>query len=147
MRKAVNYLSHIDNESRVIIGSVSLSYDERRKRRILLTDDSGEKFMLELSKPQYLKSGGFLELQDGQLIEVNETPEEVVEFRALDPVHAIKLAWFVGNRHTPLQILENGTMRIQYDHVLESMIQDQGGIVEHKKAPFSPLGGAYEHEH
>jgi urease accessory protein len=54
------------------------------------------------------------------------------------------LAWHLGNRHLPVQILEDGGIRFRYDHVIEEMVQGLGGEAARKMAPFTPEGGAYE---
>ena len=58
------------------------------------------------------------------------------------PAALARLAWHVGNRHTPAEILE-GRLRILRDHVLEDMLIRLGAEIRHLEAPFRPEGGAY----
>jgi urease accessory protein len=58
----------------------------------------------------------------------------------------LRIAWHVGNRHTPLQILPDGRLRIGADEVLADMIVGLGAEVRRHRAPFTPEAGAY-HEH
>ena len=55
-----------------------------------------------------------------------------------------RIAWHVGNRHTPCQIAD-GHILIREDTVLQAMLEGLGASVEHVTAPFTPEGGAYGH--
>ena len=55
-----------------------------------------------------------------------------------------RLAWHVGNRHTPAEI-GDGRILVQRDHVIEEMLARLGAAVRHVTAPFRPEGGAYGH--
>jgi urease accessory protein len=57
-----------------------------------------------------------------------------------------RIAWHVGNRHVPAQILD-GCIRIRRDHVMEALMVRLGAGIEHIEAPFEPEGGAYGHHH
>ena len=70
--------------------------------------------------------------------------EDVLEVEGFDTQHAARLAWHIGNRHTPIEVLENGALRIQYDHVLAHMLEGLGGTVTRATAPFAPESGAYD---
>ena len=54
-----------------------------------------------------------------------------------------RLAWHIGNRHTLVQVLPDGVLRIRDDHVIATMVEGLGGIVTRRRAPFSPELGAY----
>ena len=53
-----------------------------------------------------------------------------------------RLAWHIGNRHTPCQIGPD-CLVIRQDHVLEAMLAKLGADVTHDTRPFTPEGGAY----
>ena len=53
-----------------------------------------------------------------------------------------RLAWHLGNRHTPCQI-EADRLVIRADHVLADMLRGLGATVTPAEAPFTPEGGAY----
>jgi urease accessory protein len=70
--------------------------------------------------------------------------EPLVEIRTSDPNHMVRVAWHLGNRHLPTQIM--GTrLRIRRDHVIEDMVRGLGAKVVPIEAPFDPEGGAYGH--
>ena len=53
-----------------------------------------------------------------------------------------RLAWHIGNRHTPCQI-EPTRLLIRRDHVLEAMLAQLGAKVAYVTEAFKPEGGAY----
>ena len=59
-----------------------------------------------------------------------------------------RLAWHLGNRHLPTEILADGRLRIRYDHVIEDMLRQLGArVVRRRGARFQPEGGAYAGQH
>lgn len=122
--------------------SVVLDYDDRHRRRIAMKGVRGLEFLLDLPEAFMLRSGDALALEDGRLVEVLAAPEALVEIRARDPRLFARLAWHLGNRHLPTQILPN-KLRIRRDHVIEDMVRGLGAHVVEIEAPFDPEGGAY----
>ena len=120
---------------------VALSYDERFLRRKVLTTAEGRAVLVDLSKTTSLDHGDALELEDGSLVEVRAAQEELLEIRGGD---LTRLAWHIGNRHTPCQI-EGSKLVIQRNHVMQDMLHKLGANVTEIAAPFTPEGGAYGH--
>jgi urease accessory protein len=123
-------------------GTVTLSYADRCKRRIRMTDDAGAPFLLSLPRAVRLSDGDGLRLVGGDYLRVIAAPESLVEASATDAEHLAKLAWHVGNRHVPAEIV-GGRLRIAADPVLEDMLQRLGAVTRRLDAPFHPEGGAY----
>jgi urease accessory protein len=123
--------------------TVVLDYDNRYRRRITMTATHGTEFLLDLSEATTLRSGDALVLEDGRLVEVVAAAELLLEIRCTDPHHLARVAWHLGNRHLPVQILRN-SMRIRRDHVIEDMVRGLGARVVEIEAPFDPEGGAYD---
>ena len=65
-----------------------------------------------------------------------------IEADGLDAL--IRIAWHLGNRHLPTQLVP-GALRIRRDHVIEDMVTRLGGRMSVLSAPFDPEGGAYGH--
>lgn len=135
------------------VDRVVLSYDDRFRRRILLTGEKGTKVLMSLKDAQHLHSGDALETEDGSLIEVVAAPERLIEIRCDDEKHLLRVAWHLGNRHLPTQI-EGTCLCIRYDKVILEMAQGLGAKTKEITAPFNPEGGAYgghsrvhSHEH
>lgn len=122
--------------------SVVLDFDERHRRRVVMTGTRGLAFLLDLPEAVALRGGDALVLEDGRLVEVVAAPETLLEVRGRDPGDLVRLAWHVGNRHIPAQISARA-LRIRGDHVIEAMLRKLGATVREIEAPFDPEGGAY----
>jgi urease accessory protein len=122
--------------------TVVLDFDDRHRRRMAMTGTRGLEFLLDLEQAVALRGGDALVLEDGRLIEVVAAPEPLAEIRAQDPQHLVRIAWHLGNRHLPTQIMPKG-LRIRRDHVIEAMVKGLGARIIEIEAPFDPEGGAY----
>jgi len=122
--------------------TVVLDFDDRHRRRMAMTGTRGLEFLLDLENAIALRGGDALVLEDGRLVEVVAAPEPLVEIRGADPLHLVRVAWHLGNRHLPTQIMPKG-LRIRRDHVIEAMVQGLGARIIEIEAPFDPEGGAY----
>lgn len=121
---------------------VELDYDARHRRRISMRTQSGRKFLLDLPQAVALADGDGLALSDGTAVRVRAMPERIIDVRAKSPEQLLRIAWHLGNRHLPTQIL-NDTIRIRYDHVILQMLAGLGAETRTTEAPFHPEGGAY----
>src|SRR5712675_2287617 len=126
--------------------TVVLDFDDRHRRRMAMTGTRGLEFLLDLENATALRGGDALVLEDGRLIEVVAAPEPLVEIRGADPLHLVRVAWHLGNRHLPTQIMPRG-LRIRRDHVIEAMVTGLGARIIEIEAPFDPEGGAYAAAH
>jgi urease accessory protein len=122
--------------------TVVLDFDDRHRRRMAMTGTRGLEFLLDLENAVALRGGDALVLDDGRLVEVVAAPEPLAEIRCNDPQHLVRVAWHLGNRHLPTQIMAKG-LRIRRDHVIEAMVKGLGARVIEIEAPFDPEGGAY----
>ncbi len=123
--------------------TVTLAYDERFRRRIKLSTDKGAELLLDLPKAVALRDGDGLRLEDGGWVRVAAASEPLLELTG-DPSLLLRLAWHLGNRHTPAQLLP-GALRIRPDHVLVEMARNLGAEARELSAPFQPESGAYAH--
>lgn len=119
---------------------VVLGYDERLIRRKRLETDAGHGFMVDLPAVTSLDDWWGFELEDGSCVQVVAAPEDLVEVTGDLP----RLAWHIGNRHTPCRI-EAGRLLIRRDHVIEAMLAQLGAHMHSVHEPFAPEGGAYGH--
>jgi urease accessory protein len=118
--------------------SVTLGYDARFLRRRMLDTAKGAAFLADLPETTSLDAGDAFELDDGRLIGVIAAEEPLIEVKG----DLARLAWHIGNRHTPCQI-EAGRLLICADHVLAAMLTGLGAQVREVVEPFTPEGGAY----
>src|SRR5271154_28169 len=121
---------------------VVLDYDDLHRRRLAMTGTKGVAFLLDLPAALGLHGGDALVLEDGRLIEVVAAPEPLLEIRCTDAKHLARIAWHLGNRHLPTQLLPTA-LRIRRDHVIADMAVGLGAEVVEIDAPFEPEGGAY----
>ena len=128
-----------------VADSVVLDYDGRHRRRMAMTGAKGLTFLLDLPEAVWLRGGDALVLDDGRLVEVVAAPEPLLEIRCADALHLARIAWHLGNRHLPAQILAR-SLRIRRDHVIAEMAVQLGARVIEIEAPFDPEGGAYAGE-
>jgi urease accessory protein len=122
--------------------TIVLDFDDRHRRRMAMTGTRGLEFLLDLENAVALRGGDALVLEDSRLIEVIAAPEPLLEVRCNDPQHLVRVAWHLGNRHLPTQMMAKG-LRIRRDHVIEAMVKGLGARVIEIEAPFDPEGGAY----
>jgi urease accessory protein len=122
--------------------TVLLDYDRRHRRRIVLRGEAGLDFLVDLPKATHLRDGDGLALEDGRVIRVRSAPEPLLEIHGHEDGEMIRIAWHLGNRHLPVQLLDD-RIRIRTDHVIADMVEGLGGHVEPVEAPFDPEPGAY----
>lgn len=120
---------------------VLMNYDERFIRRKKLVSNKGETFLVELSETKSLNDGDAFVLNDGRKILVKAAEEKLLEIKH---INLSKIAWHIGNRHTPCQILENRLL-IQDDVVMRDLLKKLGAKVKLIEDVFLPEGGAYGH--
>jgi len=125
--------------------TVSLSYDARLLRRKRLVSDGGLAFVVDLPQTISVDEGDAFELTDGRLIAVAAAAEDLIEVTA-PPTDLPRIAWHIGNRHTPAQILPGGAgLLIRAEAVMRRMLEGLGAQTRDIVAPFRPEGGAYGH--
>jgi urease accessory protein len=122
--------------------TVVLEFDERYRRRVAMTGVGGLAFLLDLPEAAMLRGGDGLSLEDGRIVEVVAAPELLTEIRSADALALTRVAWHLGNRHLPTEILPRA-LRIRRDPVVEAMVERLGARLIALEAPFNPHGGAY----
>ena len=118
-----------------------LDYDGRFLRRKRLETVEGTGFVVDLAQTTSLEDGDALECDDGWRVAIRAAAEPVLRVRG--PALA-RLAWHIGNRHTPCQIAGDHLV-IRRDPVIAHMLAHLGAQVREDHAPFTPEGGAYGH--
>ncbi len=120
--------------------SCTLDYAGRFLRRKRLSTDCGLAFLVDLPQTTSLDEGDALLLPDGRHVAIFAAKEDLLDVRGDLP----RLAWHIGNRHTPCQV-ERDRLLIQRDPVIAHMLEHLGAIVRPTRAAFTPEGGAYGH--
>lgn len=122
--------------------TVSIDFDRRHRRRHLLTAAGGDELLLDLPQAVRLRDGDGLALEDGRMVRIVAAPEELLEIYAHGPAELVCIAWHLGNRHLPVQLLGD-RIRVRADHVIANMVHGLGGHSHPIQAPFDPEAGAY----
>ena len=123
-----------------------LDHDLRSRRRMVFNTSNGASVLLDMPRAVHLQDGDGLALDDGSIVRVEAAPEAVIEIHAHELRTLIRIAWHLGNRHLPTQLLgqiDPPRLRIRHDHVIADMVAGLGGHCEAIMAPFDPEGGAY----
>lgn len=118
-----------------------LDYDARFLRRKMLVSDDGTSFLVDLPHTTSLEHGDALRLSDDTLVQIIAAPEPVLH---VGGPNLTQLAWHIGNRHTPCQVLPD-MLVIRDDAVIGHMLEHLGAQLTHAVQPFTPEGGAYGH--
>jgi urease accessory protein len=122
--------------------SVRLDHDLRNRRRMVFRTAAGDAILLDMARTVHLRDGDGLELEDGSIVRVEAAAEALIEITAPDLPALVRIAWHLGNRHLPTQLLGD-RLRIRQDHVIAEMVAGLGGVCEGIMTPFDPEGGAY----
>jgi urease accessory protein len=143
MRRAVRVLPAGTWAQAERVATATLAFDQRYRRRIVLADDDGLPFLLDLPRATVLGDGDGLALDAGGVIGVAAAAEPVADVQAVTVADAVRLAWHLGNRHAEVQILADGSLRVRDDPVVLAMLEGLGGRISRGQAPFQPERGAY----
>jgi len=146
MMRAVSVLAAATWNPSAAVDSVLLDHDHRHRRRIALRTQSGAELLLDLPQAARLHDGDGLALEGGGVVVVRATPEPLLEIDAHSAAALMRVAWHLGNRHVPVQILDR-RLRIRADHVLADLVKQLGGRVVVIDAAFDPEAGAYAESH
>lgn len=119
----------------------SLDYDARFLRRKVLASDDGVSFLVDLPHTTSLEQGDALVLSNGARVKIIAAAEPVLQITA---ANLTQLAWHIGNRHTPCQMLPD-MLVIRDDPVIGHMLEHLGARLTKALQPFTPEGGAYGH--
>ena len=125
----------------VAVDRVLIDFDRRHRRRIQLVTEGGRDLLLDLAQAVRLRGGDGLQTEAGVVL-VEARAEALLDIHAHDAAGLVRIAWHLGNRHLPVQML-GGHIRIRADHVIAAMVRGLGGHVREVEAPFDPEAGAY----
>ena len=117
---------------------VDIDWFETRKRILNLHSHSGINIGVRLEKEEQekgLRQGDVLHIEDGKKIVVNIKEDDAVVVELPNNLHdAVKLAYELGNRHTPLFFtMDMKNLVFPYDFPLMDMVIKMGYKAEKKK--------------
>lgn len=119
-----------------------LPFDLRQKSRLRTRLESGEEAALFLQRGSILRGGDRLQADDGRVIEVVAAPQRLLVVRVTEAKELARAAYHLGNRHIPVEV-GAGSLKLEYDHVLDDMLIKLGVVTAEEQGPFEPEAGAY----
>jgi len=122
--------------------TISLDFENRFKRRLKLTSDSGYDFFLALEKAAELPVDGVLILESGKKIKILAADEALMKIKSETKLNLMRVGWHIGNRHLNCDIRDDEIV-LKHDDVIAKMLINLGCDVSYFKGPFTPLSGAY----
>jgi urease accessory protein len=145
MPRAIRVVDAGQRHERPVADTVILDFLQR-SGRARVTGVKGTAVDIDLHEPARLRTDDLLLLDDGSLVEVVAAAEPLIEARAADLAGLMRLAWHLGDRHVPVQVMAN-RIRTRRDAAIEALLKSLGVKVTLIEAPFEPEGGAYESPH
>jgi urease accessory protein len=151
MPRATRVLRAAERQDTAVVDTLILSYAQRQAQKGFLFGIKGTCIELDFAEPVRLRTDDALVLDDGGVVEIVAEPEPLIEVRAADLAALARLAWHLGDRHVPIQVLER-RLRMRQDPAVEALLESLGVKVVAIEAPFEPEGGAYaaaagDHDH
>ena len=142
MPRATRVLHAAERRDTPVVDTLILPHAQRQAQKGFLFGVKGTCVELDFAEPVRLRTDDALVLDDGGLVEIVAEPEPLIEARAADLPALARLAWHLGDRHVPVQVLER-RLRLKRDPAIEALLQSLGAKVVAIEAPFEPEGGAY----
>jgi urease accessory protein len=143
MPRANRVLRAAERRDTSAVDTLILAHAQRQAQKGFLFGVKGTCVELDFAEPVRLRTDDALVLDDGGLVEIVAEPEPLIEARAADLPALARLAWHLGDRHVPVQILER-RLRLKPDPAIEALLHSLGAKVVVIDAPFEPEGGAYD---
>ena len=150
MPRATRVVPAAERQGSAVFDTLILPYAQRQAHKGFVFGVKGTCVELDLVEPVRLRTDDALLLDDGTMVEVVAEPEPLIEARAADLAALARLAWHLGDRHVPVQVLDR-RLRLKRDPAIEALLEGLGAKLVAIDAPFEPEGGAYaviaEHQH
>lgn len=145
MLHAHSFVPAREVEAKSIADSVVLTFEDRCQRQGVVQTVGGLDILLDLAEAPALAHGDAYRLEDGRLIEIVAEAEPLLEIKGRDPLHLMRLAWHLGDRHRETEI---GTkwLRIRQDAEIAEVLKGLGAKVVAIEGPFQPEGGDHSHD-
>lgn len=144
--RAIRVLKSADSPNGPVADTVLLDYAQRCGGSIEVKGVRGGVYAFAFDEAVRLRTDDRLQLDDGRLLEVVAAPEPLIEARAADLAGLARLAWHLGDRHVPVQVLTN-RVRVRREAGVETLLKTLGAKIAAIEAPFDPEGGAYASAH
>lgn len=142
MPRATSVIAAQHRHDRPVADTVILDYAKRSAGHVTVASVKGSPVEIDLHGAVRLRTDDLLVLEDGTLVEVVAAAEPLIEARAADVAALARLAWHLGDRHVPVELLPN-RIRARRDDAVVALLAALGAKTALIEAPFEPEGGAY----
>jgi urease accessory protein len=122
--------------------TLTLPYERRIISRQRVELDNAEEAGLLLPRGTVLHDGDVIATEDDEKAMVLAAKETISRFSTEDSLQLARACYHLGNRHVPLQIVQN-QISYQHDHVLDDMLAGLGMHITVEQTTFEPEPGAY----
>lgn len=141
-------VGHIDDyqSSTKKIDWLELEWEELNKRIFRKLTENGTEIAMSLDSSGSLSYGDVLYEDDDRLIVIRTTLEKAYVIKPKTMREMGKMAFEIGNRHTPC-IIENDEILVRYDHTLEKLMDEVGVTYEQSERRFKEPFKYKGHQH
>jgi len=129
-----------------VADTLILDYGQRQTKQGFFFTGKGACIEFDFAEPPSLATDDALVLDDGGLVEIVAETEPLIEARIADPLAIARLAWRLGDRHVPVQILAN-RVRVRRNPEVEALLGGFATKLMPLSAPFEPDVHATAHAH
>ncbi|MCJ2014065.1 urease accessory protein UreE [Methylobacterium sp. J-076] len=127
-----------------VADTVELDHGGRASPPESLTALGGLAFAVALPKAGTLEDGDALRLEDGRLIAVKASAEDLLEVRAENPARLMRLAWQLGGNHVEAEIGAD-VLHIPASPANAELVRGQGCLATPVARAFRPEKAAHDH--
>ena len=120
-----------------VADTVWLDHGARQSQQAALRSHGGLEFRLDLGRTVVLNDGDAVKLDDGRLVLIRAAPQPLMEILAENPLRLMRVAWRMGQRHTPAEF-KGDAIYVEDDPALAEMARGQGCSVRDIMRPFHP---------
>ena len=141
-------VGHLDDfkSSNKTIDWLELEWEELNKRILRKQTENGTDVSISLESSGHLHYGDVLYEDENTLIAIRTKLEKVYVITPKTMKEMGKMAFEIGNRHTPC-IIENDEILVRYDHTLEKLMDEVGVSYEQSERRFKESFKYRGHQH
>lgn len=125
---------------------LELEWEELNKRILRKQTENGTDVSISLESGDHLHYGDVLYEDENTLIAIRTKLEKVYVITPKTMKEMGKMAFEIGNRHTPC-IIEDNEILVRYDHTLEKLMDEVGVIYEQSERRFKEPFKYKGHQH
>lgn len=143
--KRVGHLNDFTSSSKNI-DWLELEWEELNKKVMRKQTENGTDIAISLENNGHLHYGDVLYEDEETLIAIRTKLEKVYVITPKSMQEMGRMAFEIGNRHTPC-IIEDNEILLRYDHTLEKLMDEVGVVYEQSERRFKEPFKYKGHQH